>query len=842
MSNEELLEGGIRAVREGRLEEARSLLARHVKANPNSEQGWLWLGACLSDPAQREYCFKRVLQLNPDSLIAKQQLGISTRSTSPAPTPPPQSTQPTSRETLPTDEPVDQRAVEIIPEAEQPAPSKLPAAISSSSERTPSRTGKKRRDSRGSLWLILATLIITASIVYLYYSDLLPAWSIPTQPNPSATQPASQASPSIIPLANAASQTPAVSSEALPTVVYTPQFQSAECLFEIPAGADVECGYVIVPEDRTGDASDTIQLAVAVYHSQSQAPEPDPIIFLQGGPGGEALGTASALYNTLVLPFIDRRDFIVFDQRGTGASHPALPCDELEKIYSQDLRGLIPPDTRRLVYANAFRSCRDLLASLGADLSDYTTAANAADVKDVLLTLGYTQGNLYGVSYGTLLGQVVMRDYPEIVRSAVLDSVLPIGTNIYTTHPERMEHALQTLFDACEADATCSSTFPDLEGILWDLVERLDAQSLSVPVIFPQAGRAFVSVDGSMLLIQVLTWLKYSALLPDVPQAIYQIHNGDTSSLSFSIPYPPIEWDFSVSLGMYISVFCHEEIQTQTAQELDSALSQPHDLGEEGLFPFYEDGGSMLDACQIWPTAPLVTGETEPLVSDIPTFLISGSFDPTTPPIFAEALASQLQTSYILEVLDQSHVPSASGLSDCPVEAILSFLGDPQDGPQVSCVSRMVPPDFSTPYNGTPPIPLRSTLLEQEGIRVRTPESWTGYEGGVFARLSSFMDITQLAVFRLPVTPEETLALLSERTFYGRIGFDSALALVGQRTVNGLNWSLYQTTSYGVMVDMALAYSGGETLVVILFSHADEHDAIHDAVFLPAVNSAQAVP
>ena len=76
MSNDALFQAAITAARAGDLDEAAVLFARLVKEEPTSEQGWLGLGFCFTDKKQREYCFQRVLTINPNNIQAKQALGL----------------------------------------------------------------------------------------------------------------------------------------------------------------------------------------------------------------------------------------------------------------------------------------------------------------------------------------------------------------------------------------------------------------------------------------------------------------------------------------------------------------------------------------------------------------------------------------------------------------------------------------------------------------------------------------------------------------------------------------------------------------------------------------------
>ena len=68
-------------------------------------------------------------------------------------------------------------------------------------------------------------------------------------------------------------------------------FETADCAFETPNNHQVDCGYLIVPEDRGDPDSPTIRLHVAIFRSRAAEPQPDPIVYLEGGPGGSGIKT-----------------------------------------------------------------------------------------------------------------------------------------------------------------------------------------------------------------------------------------------------------------------------------------------------------------------------------------------------------------------------------------------------------------------------------------------------------------------------------------------------------------------------------------------------------------------
>ena len=74
MQNDDMLQAGIAAAKAGDLARANSLLAQVVRADPRSEEGWLWLGRSRTSPEQRAFCFNQVLAINPANLEARQEL------------------------------------------------------------------------------------------------------------------------------------------------------------------------------------------------------------------------------------------------------------------------------------------------------------------------------------------------------------------------------------------------------------------------------------------------------------------------------------------------------------------------------------------------------------------------------------------------------------------------------------------------------------------------------------------------------------------------------------------------------------------------------------------------
>jgi pimeloyl-ACP methyl ester carboxylesterase len=494
----------------------------------------------------------------------------------------------------------------------------------------------------------------------------------------------------------APTQTPAPTSTPTPTLVpteaaYTPTFEPTACPFDVPAGATVDCGYAVVPEDRSGDPADTIRLAVAVYRSSSDNPAPDPVIYLQGGPGMNSLEWSSGFYGLFVKPVLAERDFIFFDQRGTGLSEPNLDCWELKLRVLQDFQEGFPDEIDIDRYVDTLMMCRDRLVLEGVNLAAYTSTDSAADVKDIAAVLGYEQVNLYGISYGTRLAQAVMRDYPEIVRSAVLDSVAPIDVSLYREASN--DAALQVLFDGCAADPACNEAYPDLETVFYDLVAQLDAEPIIVEVSNPLGGEPFrAPVNGAMLTTAAVEALASTHTIPLVPKTIYEIRDGNYESLAYALLIPLAAYDY-LSLGMMISVECHEYVYTSTPEALDELIANFHLTAALSILSL--SGEDVVEVCQMWGAAPFDPRDGGPLVSHIPALVLAGEYDPTTPPLFGRRVAETLSSSFFFEFPGQGHAPSAG--NRCALEIALAFLDAPTVEPDGACIAEMEGPRFAVP-------------------------------------------------------------------------------------------------------------------------------------------------
>lgn len=462
-----------------------------------------------------------------------------------------------------------------------------------------------------------------------------------------------------------------------PTNAEGSSFNSAGCRFSVPLEYNVDCGFLVVPEDHARPDGATIRLHVAIFRSRSPNPAPDPVVYLEGGPGGKALENASFALRGWFDPFLQTRDFIIFDQRGAGYSQPALDCPEITRVAFETIEKHVSAAEEAKLNLDAATACYERLRDANVSFAAYDTEQNAADLEDLRVALGYQQWNLYGVSYGTKLALEAMRDFPGGIRSVILDSPYPLQVNLYEELVPNAGRSFHVLFSHCAADAECGALYPDLEDIFFDLVERLNKDPITVPVQDPRTLHTYQAViSGRSLIGIVFSSLYVTDLIPAIPSIIYDSYGGDYLKLALLMSPYLANLD-SISMGMHLSVQCGEEAQSTSPDKVRAVDEQHPRIADAFAVPL------TLDICDVWKTGAGGKLDDEPITSSLPTLVLSGEFDPITPPEWARTVNADLTASHLFEFPQSGHAVSAG--EGCPLTIVLLFLQAPAERPKAAC-------------------------------------------------------------------------------------------------------------------------------------------------------------
>ena len=451
----------------------------------------------------------------------------------------------------------------------------------------------------------------------------------------------------------------------------------------LEGGVSAQCGQLLVYEDRAAAAGRQIPIHIAVLPAtgSSNVVVDDPLFLLAGGPGQSAIQAYAQV--TFLFSDVNRtRDIVLVDQRGTGESN-GLNCAVLEdETLAADL-----PEEEQIAL---FDQCRvDLSAR--ADLSLYTTDAFVADLDDVRAALDYDTINLYGASYGTRAALTYMRRFPERVRSAVLDAVVGPELVLFLNMPRDGQASLDKLFERCAADEGCRGAFPNVRAEYEEVLSRL-AVPQPIVVADPLSNEPIDFQLSRDLLSQLVFNSLYSPeFVSLLPLLVHHAHEtGDYTPLIVQ------GLSLSESAGLYqgllYAVACSEDAPLIDADSV-AAVSAETSFGDFAA--------NFLAICASWPRAEIAADFREPLVSDIPTLLLSGGADPVTPPTYAEQVAAGLSRSRHLVVPGFGHGVIGVG---CMPRLAAEFIrtADPA-APDAACLDEVQPPPFFVSFAGPRP-------------------------------------------------------------------------------------------------------------------------------------------
>lgn len=437
---------------------------------------------------------------------------------------------------------------------------------------------------------------------------------------------------------------------------------------------EAHCGTYEVYENRATRSGRQIRLNVIVLPALGPNPAPDPVFWLNGGPGVAATPTVVAAQRGFLQVFRQDHDLVFVDQRGTGKSNP-LECNigddpsDLQSFFGK----LFPPD--------AIRSCREKLEKI-ADLRLYTTSVAMDDLDDLRKALGYAKINIVAVSYGTIAAQVYMRRHPGSARAAFLVGVATPGIRQPLPFAPAAQHALDLLFIDCASDPACSAAFPKLRTEFYSVLARFDHGPVAVNMLNPVTGkREPVKLERENYVERIRFLLYSTASARFLPLVIHKAYEGDFLPFEgIAIRRNP---GSQVARGMYMTVTCSEGIPFITEKEIvDEA---------KGTFVGETRVRSHQQACRQWPRSNVPNSFIEPVQTNVPVLMISGELDGAASPSFGKTAMKFMPNGEQVKIRYYGHQLD----SPCIFEIEHKFIqrGSVR-GLDTSCVTKIRRPSF----------------------------------------------------------------------------------------------------------------------------------------------------
>jgi pimeloyl-ACP methyl ester carboxylesterase len=258
------------------------------------------------------------------------------------------------------------------------------------------------------------------------------------------------------------------------------------------------------------------------------------------------------------------------------------------------------------------------------------------------------------------------------------------------------ENALRGDLSRCSQSTECAARYPalaaDFDALRARLAERPVKLTIPDPVTAEPREVSFTA--GHLALVTRL--LIYSdntaALLPLlINEAL--VHDN-FAPLAAQAEMVQQQLEDALSYGMHNAVVCSEDLPFLDRSALDHAALDRSFLG-----------GAMLEGltamCAVWPRGVVDADLKEPLRSAVPGLLLSGEFDPVTPPAYAAAAAAGFTDHASFVFRGQGHIQL--GLK-CAQSLIRHFLdAGTAAGLDAQCVDTVAAAPFFLGFNGGAP-------------------------------------------------------------------------------------------------------------------------------------------
>ena len=368
-----------------------------------------------------------------------------------------------------------------------------------------------------------------------------------------------------------------------------------------------DCGSLVVPENRRNPRSRLIALPVTRIRARSPRPA-EPIIRLEGGPG---LTNMTFPY---AARYIDRHDLVLVGYRGVDGSS-RLDCPEVREAlrHSNDMLARASLQS----YASGFRRCASRLRASGTDLRGYTMPQRVDDLEAARRALGYGRVNLLSESAGTRTAMVYAWRHPASVRRSVMIGANPPGHFLWS--PGETDALLGRYAKLCAADDACHARTPDLVGAMRDTAGQLPDRWGPLRI---KAGNARLAAFYGLAnatsaggpISGPLTLSAWQAASHDDASGLW------FGSLVADMAFPrAFVWGDVAAMG-----------------RMDVGAARRHFAGDPGRGRVLGDAGNafiwgdgrLIDG---WPSTPEDDAYDRVRTSKVPTLLIGGSLDGTTP-------------------------------------------------------------------------------------------------------------------------------------------------------------------------------------------------------------------
>jgi len=422
--------------------------------------------------------------------------------------------------------------------------------------------------------------------------------------------------------------------------------------------ANMECGFMLAPKDYNNELGETVNIYYGVHKAQDPANRIGILVFNFGGPSAAAVGGVSSMIERERIPqdILNRFDVVGIDPRGTGKSAFA---EELTECAVAQYEGL----------GNCNATYSKVAPYLGSN-------SVVKDIDRLRRHLGESRLNFLGYSYGTRLGSLYAKMFPDNVRAIVLDSpMLPTATNY-----------VDLLVDGVEGKdkiADYRLVYQHRKTQFTSIVEQVRSHYPSpyAALYGPWLTKNKVDLSLQLMVSRDSSYPRNFGWL-SIKDGVYKLLDDDDASELESA----LSGDYNSSVkpdrlrgqALFTAVICTDESQPLSRNDVASSYAL-----FEAASTLYGDlifmGSANMCADWPYPRDPITPVENmEQVLTGQNILIIAGQYDPATPYTWAEKMVQSFGELASLITVDNyvDHGFSYDGIN-CIDQNTTNYLIDP---------------------------------------------------------------------------------------------------------------------------------------------------------------------
>ena len=496
---------------------------------------------------------------------------------------------------------------------------------------------------------------------------------------------------------------------------------------------EIECGLIQVPENREVEGSRTIELHFVRINARGEDHEgneveirDDPAIYLTGGPGVKVEGYVARLKDHRIAA---KRDLYILEHRGIGYSGDFCPF-----FADRNRADFIRPDfvdSQRAMFDQA-RVCIEGAKARGVDVTGYHTFENARDIKALRLALGLDDWNVWGISYGSVLGQAYMKVDPEGIRAAAIDAIVPLDLHDLMRIPHWHDRNLDMLFAACDEQPACARAFGDLRERYMAALETMSDEPVALEVEADErypTGKAYLFQDlVAGLPFSLLYEQSTHPAIPAIIEGLTRAVERRDETFFRAIVLAERTGGFGVSMGMSTAVRCMDGYVDRWAESAPADfLDYPVLANAFGALEVIADAPGLCREVGLMPRDPT---QFERVETDVPVLVANGAWDPITPVPLAEYIMPGFANGRLVVFPHAGHGPTRS--IDCAGDLLNDYFDDPAAEFDRDCIEHgEEAAQYVAPYFRTRAVARGIVMHAEQEKRLRGHAIWGGASAGL---------------------------------------------------------------------------------------------------------------